>query len=185
MGFHTYDVERADALEDPERYERLGADELLDMLRTGGRVLDVGSGTGFYTDDVAGRADTVVALDVQPAMHAIYLDKGVPGNVQLVTGEAGALPFARDAFDGVVSTMTFHEFATPSACEELARVLVPGGVVAIADWSRAGPGEDGPPRAERYDLGDAHACLAEAGLAVTRAEDRGELFRVRALNRPA
>ncbi len=184
MGFHTYDVDRADALEDPARYDRLGADELRALVDPTGRVLDVGSGTGFYTDDVAPHADAVVALDVQAAMHDRYREKGLPPTVHPVTGEAASLPFRDAAFDRVVSTMTFHEFATPAACRELARVLAADGVAAIVDWSASGPGVDGPPPDERHDLAAATAMLSAAGLTVERGEERGELLVLRARRHP-
>lgn len=180
MGFHTYDVARADALEDPGRYEYVSVDELLALFDPGGRVLDLGSGTGFYTDDVAPYVGTCYAVDLQPAMHARYREKGVPGNVELVTAAAAALPFADGALDAAVSTMTFHEFATRDSCAELARAVRPGGTLCIADWSRNGTGEEGPPRSERYDVDDAVGMLTAAGFTVDRADERRETFVVRA-----
>jgi len=178
MGFHTYDVERADALEDPTRYEYLSVDELLALFDPGpgDEVADLGSGTGFYTDDVAPYAGRVHAVDVQAAMHERYREKGLPGNVTPVTAEVADLPFADDALDGAVSTMTYHEFATEEALAELGRVLAPGGRLGVGDWTAAGRGDEGPSLAERFDASDARAALDHAGFDVTRAEDRRETF---------
>ena len=105
MGFHTYDVARADNLEDSGRYEYCSAEELLGAadLSAEDRVLDVGSGTGFYTDVLAGVADRVYAVDLQPAMAAYYRDKGVPAEVSPVAADAGTLPLPDDAVDAAVS----------------------------------------------------------------------------------
>lgn len=180
MGFHTFDVERADALEDPGRYEYVSVDELLALFDPTGEVADLGSGTGFYTDDVAPYADIVHAVDVQSEMHEVYREKGAPDNVRFVTAEIADLPFAADALDGAVSTMTYHEFASEVALAELARVVQPDGLVGIADWSAEGEGTNGPPRSERFDAADATAAFEDAGFTVERADERRETFVLRA-----
>lgn len=182
MGFHTYDADRAANLEDESRYAYLSVDELLSLadLDRDDVVADVGSGTGFYTDDLATTGAEVYGLDVQPAMHAAYREKGVPANVHLLTAEAGTLPFVDDALSAVVSTMTYHEFATEAAIAELARVLAPGGRLAVADWTSEGTGTDGPPLAERFAAAEAVEHLEAAGFTIERATDRRETFVVTA-----
>ena len=112
MGFHTYPVERAPELEDPSRYRFCSREELLGLLSLDGTetVVDLGSGTGFYTDDVAPFAEQVYAVDLQEEMHEIYGEKGVPENVTLVTAEVADLPLDDGECDAAVTTMTYHEF---------------------------------------------------------------------------
>jgi len=176
MGFHTYDPARADALEDPGRYEYLSIDELLALFDPAGTVADLGSGTGFYTNDVAPHADRLYAVDVQPEMHELYREKGLPGNVEPVTAEVAELPFADGELDGAFSTMTYHEFASEAALAELARVCAPGALVATADWSRNGEGKEGPPTDERFALSDAREAFESAGFAVEFGRERRETF---------
>ena len=182
MGFHTYDVGRADALEDPTRYQYLSVDELLALFgpEPDQVVADLGSGTGFYTDDVAPYVETVYAVDVQEAMHDRYREKGVPENVELVTAGVDDLPFDDDELHGAFSTMTYHEFATDTALAELARALRSGARFGIGDWTAEGAGESGPPTAERFAAEDAREALEAAGFTVERAEDRRETFVVAA-----
>ena len=180
MGFHTYDIERADDLEDPGRYEYVSVDGLLALFEPAGGVADRGSGTGFDTDAVAPYAGTVHAVDVQAAMHDRYREKGAPDNVRFVTAEAADMPFADDALDGAVSTMTYHEFASDAALAELARVVRPDGLVGIADWSADGEGAAGPPRDQRFAAADAFEAFTEAGFTVERADERRETFVLRA-----
>ncbi|MDS0258458.1 class I SAM-dependent methyltransferase [Haloarcula sp. S1CR25-12] len=177
MGFHTFDPARADQLEDPTRYAYLSVDELLALFdpTADDAVADLGSGTGFYTDDVAAAAGTVYAVDVQPEMHELYREKGLPENVVPVTATVESLP-VDEPLDAVVSTMTFHEFATPAAMDAVVDALAPGGRVALADWTRTGSGDAGPPLAERYAAADAVELCEAAGLTVHRAEDRRETF---------
>jgi ubiquinone/menaquinone biosynthesis C-methylase UbiE len=180
MGFHTFDPDQIDRLEDPTRFRFCSREELLQWLPTGraANVLDVGSGSGFYTDEIAPFVGHMVALDVQPEMHGHYRERGVPDNVAPVTADAEALPFADGTFDGAFSTMTFHESATGDSMAELARVLSPGGRAVVFDWSAEGNGEAGPPRSERYDLDRAQVFLSEAGFEVEVAAERSETFAV-------
>src|SRR6056297_2575850 len=110
MGHHTFDSSRADKLEQADRrYRFLSAEELLWALEptSTDTIVDLGSGTGFYTDDVAPHADRVYAVDIQAEMHDHYREKGVPENVELVTSGIEDLPFDDDELDGAISTMTY------------------------------------------------------------------------------
>ena len=182
MGFHTFPIDRADALEDPSRYRFCSREELLESLgpalanRGGGRVADLGSGTGFYADDVAPFVETLYAVDVQEEMHERYREKGVPDAVSFVTAEVAALPFEDDHLDGAYSTMTHHEYASETAFDELARVIKPNGVLVTVDWSADGTGEDGPSVDERYGLEDACEHLESAGFTIEEARNRPETF---------
>lgn len=181
MGFHTYDVDSAERLEAAaDRYRYLSAEELRGALdpAQAETILDIGSGTGFYTDDIAPHARHVIALDLQPGMHAYYRTKGVPDSVTLVTGAANALPVGDAEVDKVVSTMTYHEFASDTALSEIKRVLTPGGRLVIADWSATGSGDAGPPTDERYTLAAARAAVSDAGFVVEALFDRPETFLV-------
>jgi ubiquinone/menaquinone biosynthesis C-methylase UbiE len=176
MGFHTYDPEMADRLEDATfRYRHCSVEELLGALSPDGdTIVDIGSGTGFYTDEVARLADRVYAVDVQEAMHERYRENGVPENVDLVTADAADLPVPEGEADAVFSTMTYHEYHTPAAMAEIRRVLRPGGRLVNVDWSADGPGESGPPTDERYGPDDVRDHLDESGFAVDRLDERPE-----------
>lgn len=178
MGFHTYDPDRADRLEDESRFRWCSAEELLTLLapHRNATVADLGSGTGFYTDVVAPRADVVYAVDVQPEMHELYEKKGVPENVTTVTAEIADLPMGADSVDAAFSTMTYHEFSGEVAMAELARVIRPGGRLVTVDWTRTGDGVDGPPVEERHDLGHVVSAKTDAGFTVERAASRSETF---------
>ncbi|SNZ17877.1 Methyltransferase domain-containing protein [Natronoarchaeum philippinense] len=179
MGHHTFDASRAEKLEDAaSRYQFLSAEELVWALApdADGAVADLGSGTGFYTDEVAPRVGQVYAVDVQEAMHDHYREKGVPENVDLVTSDVGDLPLEDDALDAAFSTMTYHEFATPAALEELHRVLGRGGRLVIVDWAATGSGEHGPPVDERFSAREASEALGEAGFEIDHEAVRPETF---------
>ncbi|WP_458207667.1 class I SAM-dependent methyltransferase [Haladaptatus sp. NG-SE-30] len=178
MGFHTFDPEKASKLEETDRYRHVSREELVGHLDPSSDdiVADLGSGTGFYTDDVAPFVGSVYAVDVQEAMHDHYREKGVPENVSLVTADISNLPFEDDELDAVFSTMTFHEFGSEDTLVEVGRVLEPGARFVIADWSARGQGESGPPVDERYDLETARELLESAGFELQYGAERPETF---------
>ena len=179
MGHHTFDASRADKLERAaDRYRFLSAEELLWALALSpsDAVADLGSGTGFYTDDVAPHAGDVYAVDVQSAMHDYYREKGVPDNVDLVTTDVSDLPFDAGALDAAFSTMTYHEFASDAALAEVCRVLGADGRFVVVDWAASGAGEDGPPLDERYTADEAATAVRDSGFDVEHVAVRPETF---------
>lgn len=175
---HTFDVSNADRLEDASRYRYCSREELIALLEPDpdDRIADVGSGTGFYTREVAPFAGTILGIDVQRGMHDRFSEQGVPANVSLLTAEAGAVPLATSSIDAAFATMTFHEIATESALRELARAIRSGGRFAVVDWSAEGEGEAGPPLGERKTCREATSMLDMAGFTVDRARERPETF---------
>lgn len=175
---HTFDPANADRLDDVSRYRFCSRDELVALVgaEEGDIVLDLGSGTGFYTSDVAPFVDGLVGIDVQPVMHRYYLEAEVPENVALVSGDIVSLPFRNNSVDGAFSTMTFHEFATTEGLAEVARVVRPGGRFVTVDWSAAGGSEAGPPLADRHDTETASAAVESVGFAVVESVERPETF---------
>jgi SAM-dependent methyltransferase len=91
----------------------------------GGRLLDVGCGTGFIINIAADLFDDVKGIDLTPAM----LER-VPRrpNVQVYCGDAASLPFGAGDFD-VVSAYSFlhHLQDLEPVLREAHRVLCPGG----------------------------------------------------------
>lgn len=175
---HTFDPTMADRLEDPSRYRYCSREELVALVDPdpGDLLVDIGSGTGFYTRDVAPHAGEVLGLDLQPAMHDLFREHGVPDNVALLSADADGLPIREDALDGAFGTMTFHEIATELALEEFGRAIAPGGRFATVDWSAEGEGDAGPPVGDRQSAESAAGMLDAAGFVIEHAEERPETF---------
>jgi SAM-dependent methyltransferase len=119
------------------------ADALCDTidLQAGWRVLDVACGSGNAALAAARFGCDVIGIDYVPSL----LDRGrrraqaegLP--VQLLEGDAEAIPFPDASFDAVVSV--FGSMFAPNhaqAAAELTRVCRPGGRIGLAAWTPDG-----------------------------------------------
>lgn len=102
----------------------------------GKRVLDIACGTGILARKLAtlvGSSQSIVGLDRTPGM--LEVAKRVAPDIAWQQGSAGALPFADESFDAVVSQFGLMFFPDRvQALHEMLRVLVPKGRLAIAVW---------------------------------------------------
>jgi demethylmenaquinone methyltransferase/2-methoxy-6-polyprenyl-1,4-benzoquinol methylase len=108
----------------------------------GSLVLDVASGTGLVSRELAARRNVrVVSLDQAPEMLRAGADvsreAGMADRIFPVLGSADRLPFPDDAFDAVTFTYLLRYVDDPGATiGELARVLRPGGMLASLEFFR-------------------------------------------------
>ena len=98
-------------------------------LAPGRRVLDLAAGTGKLTRLLAGTGADVVAVEPLAAMRDAFAG-AVPG-VEILEGTAEAIPLPDASVDAVTVAQAFHWFDPPPALAELARVLRPGGGLAL------------------------------------------------------
>lgn len=98
-------------------------------LGPGTEVLDVGAGTGKFTQRLCSIGARVQAVEPVAAMREAFA-KAVPG-VPVHPGSAEALPFDAASFDAVTCAQAFHWFPTRAAVAEFRRVLKPGGVLGL------------------------------------------------------
>jgi demethylmenaquinone methyltransferase/2-methoxy-6-polyprenyl-1,4-benzoquinol methylase len=111
-------------------------------LRPGARVLDLAGGTGdlarLFADRV-GPGGEVVLTDINHAMLAVGRDRMIDAGRPLpaVQCDAEKLPFASGHFDAVSIAFGLRNVTRKEAAlAEMKRVLKPGGVAAVLEFSR-------------------------------------------------
>ena len=95
-------------------------------------VVDLGAGTGKLTRSLAALGHHVVAVEPLGEMLDL-LRVAVPGATAVV-GSAESMPLPDGAADVVACAQAFHWFDHGPALEEIARVLRPGGRIALV-WN--------------------------------------------------
>ncbi len=95
-------------------------------------VVDLGAGTGKLTRSLVDLGHRVTAIEPLPEMIA-HLRAAVP-EATAVEGGAEAIPLADASADVVTVGQAFHWFDQEAALREIARVLRPGGRIALV-WN--------------------------------------------------
>jgi ubiquinone/menaquinone biosynthesis C-methylase UbiE len=131
-------------------------DRLLDRVgvRAGESVLDLGCGSGLMLLGAVSRGSDVtgVGVDLWRTVDQVGSDPehcmdnarllGVAGRVKLVNADMSALPLPDDSADLVTACLAIHnihdEDARRRTLAEAARVLRPGGRLAIIDFAKTG-----------------------------------------------
>jgi len=104
------------------------------QIQSNDTVLDVGAGTGFLTEGAAKIAKNVVALDSSEAMMGEARAKLRGRNVEFKIGDVEHIPLPDGSANAVIGNMILHHCLNPElAIKETARVLAPGGRLALSD----------------------------------------------------
>ena len=159
-------------------YPRDAVDWMLERAGTVADVVDVGAGTGKFTASLVARGLGVTAVEPDPAMLA-RLATNHPAVISLA-GTAEQLPVDDASADLVTFAQSWHWVDVAAASAEAARVLRPGGALALVwnirdpevDWVRRLGEVMGSSKAEQYD---SHApTVAEPLVLAEFAEFRWE-----------
>lgn len=99
----------------------------------GPRLVDIGGGTGNYSEALRRTGFRPTVVDRSTAMLKGASEKGL----STVEADATSIPFADDSFDGATLISMLHHVDDPQAAmSEAKRVVVPGGVVAVMAFTR-------------------------------------------------
>jgi SAM-dependent methyltransferase len=140
---------------------------------------DVGAGTGISARLLAERGVEVVAVEPNRAMR----DAATPHpRVTFRDGSAEALPLATGSVDLVLAAQAYHWFRAVPAVTEMARVLKPGGRLALV-WNRRSELEPFMQGYERAILEAADDPAVVGMHADLEAVDRSGLFAPRRVER--
>ncbi len=109
-------------------------------LPAGARVLDVACGSGNVAIPLARRGYKVTGVDIAPNLLEQARERAATEklDVPFDEGDAEQLPYADGSFDGAVTMFGAMFAPRPEiVAAELARVLKPGGLLAMANWNPA------------------------------------------------
>ncbi|MET0694848.1 MAG: methyltransferase domain-containing protein [Propionibacteriaceae bacterium] len=112
---------------------------LLPHLRAGDQLLDIGSGPGTITLDLASRLSAGRVVGIDNAAEAVAAAREQAAStgadrVEFAIGDVYALDFADDTFDVVHAHQVLQHLSDPvAALREMRRVCRPGGLVAARD----------------------------------------------------
>jgi SAM-dependent methyltransferase len=118
--------------------ERLQSEVLAPLVRDngiGGRMIEIGPGPGAATEWLRRHVEHLVVVEADPEAAAALAARF--DDVEVVPGDAAALPYPEGEFDAAGSFTMLHHVPTREAQDrvlaELVRVLRPGGVLVGSD----------------------------------------------------
>jgi ubiquinone/menaquinone biosynthesis C-methylase UbiE len=127
------------------RWSRLAGETFLEWLAPppGLRWIDVGCGTGAFTELLGERCSPVEVQGIDPsdAQLAFARARSAARVAEFRQGDATALPFSNDAFDAAIMALVIFFVPEPAiGVSEMVRVVCPGGLVATYAWDILGGG---------------------------------------------
>lgn len=110
----------------------------LSGLPKGARVVDLGCGSGVFTDVLQRRGYRCAGVDLSPKL--IEIARGKYKDIEFSVGDIERLSFPGGSFDGVLLSGVLHHLPDPSRCAaEVFRILRPGGKFVAFDPNRRNP----------------------------------------------
>jgi ubiquinone/menaquinone biosynthesis C-methylase UbiE len=120
-----------------DRLEERAIDSLLPSASDGGKLLEIGCGTGHFSEHFASKGFEVIGVDISEPMVAVARQKNIR-NSEFYVGDAEHLPFADETFD-VAAAITVLEFVSDPvrAVSEMVRCIEkPGGMLILGVLNR-------------------------------------------------
>lgn len=176
MSERRFNPEKMGKLDSPERRKALPPEKLLQMipLGTGGNLLDLGAGTGYFTLPAAKMTQgTIYALDIEPRMLDVLrsrLEEEGITNVEFLQGPAEQIPLSDGTVQGVIASLILHEVESlVSGLEEIYRVLEDGGYLFCLEWEDKEM-DQGPPRSHRIHSSEMEQAMEKVGFTVVKRD---------------
>jgi SAM-dependent methyltransferase len=126
-------------------WSRLAGETFIDWLmpRSGLRWIDIGCGTGAFTELLVERCAPAEVQGIDPSEAQLVFARTRPAArvAEFRQGNAMALPFPDDSFDAAIMALVIFFVPDPAqGVAEMARVVGPGGIVATYAWDMLGGG---------------------------------------------
>lgn len=98
-----------------------------------GRAVEFGCGTGFFTDALARKAQTLLATDLSPGMLALARRRVEADNVLFQAEDCQHTSLGDGAFDTAFASLVIHFTEPERAVAEMHRILRPGGTLIVVN----------------------------------------------------
>lgn len=100
------------------------------------KVLEIATGTGLISINIADNVQSIVATDFSPKMIETAMKKRAPDNVNFSVEDATALSFLDQTFDAVIISNALHIIPDPGVVlKNIRRVLRPNGLLIAPTFS--------------------------------------------------
>ena len=98
-----------------------------------GRLVEFGCGTGFYTELLARRADSLVATDISPGMLDVAKQRVNAPNVTFRAEDCQRTSLPDGGFDTAFVSLVLHFTVPDRTVAEMHRILRPGGTLIVVN----------------------------------------------------
>jgi ubiquinone/menaquinone biosynthesis C-methylase UbiE len=103
----------------------------LAAVAPGGRIVELGCGTGAFASSATAGYASWIAVDVSSRMLAVAARRSRPPGLVFLSATAAALPIRDDASDAVIDTFPSGYIADPAVAIEIRRVLKQDGRLVV------------------------------------------------------
>ncbi|MFQ5952628.1 MAG: class I SAM-dependent methyltransferase [Candidatus Omnitrophota bacterium] len=104
------------------------------------KVLEIGSGTGMFTEFFREAGLDVHGIDISlDLVKKAKAKTGEAGKVNLVTADVDHLPYRSDSFDAAVGICVLHHLDVESALKEIKRVVKKDGIIVFSEPNMMNP----------------------------------------------
>jgi len=98
-----------------------------------GRVVELGCGTGFFTNELARKSEAVLATDISPGMLELAKRRVKAANVTFQAEDCQRTSLPGGTFDAAFISLVLHFTEPGRTVVEMRRILRPGGTLIIAN----------------------------------------------------
>lgn len=108
-------------------------------LKPGIRVLEIGCGTGFFSEIFVQSGAELHAIDLAQSLLDKALERCADQGIHFKLCDVEAMPYEDEFFDAVIGIRVLHHLDMPLAFKEINRVLKPGGTIGFCEPNMLNP----------------------------------------------